>query len=184
MVSLMKFLGWCASIFFVGIITACSFVQDEEILSIKSETAKDRMARAIFLRHMLPINRWLDGTGVEPIDIEHERYYALLIEPEEPGRAPLVCIRFSLNYKDKHIPDHTYTEAEPWWSSEEGPLQYAVREIWSVRESLRERMELAFVYELDGPMETFSLGAPVFIRMPTQDSDPKKYKKEDVIYRN
>lgn len=142
-----------------------------------------RITDALIDRHMAPLYRWLEATGVEPVPLDREPDYALIIKPDEPGRAPLVCIRFWLAYQRGHIRAHHWTPFEPWIFVTETPAQYAARKVEWVRLQLKERLLLAFQQDFQGPMETFTYGTAMFCRMPTGNSDPAKVRPEDIIFK-
>lgn len=168
----------------VLVLASCAVLslQGDDPPHVHPWTAQERMARALLERHMAPLMTWLESTGAEPISEDRERWYSIAIKPENTVRCPWVSVTFKLDYANEHITEHPWTVGEPFWRGTESLIEYAARVVGGVRLRLWEKMELAFTQDFEDAIETITFGTSHFYRLPTQDSDVSKAKKEDLIY--
>jgi hypothetical protein len=140
-----------------------------------------RLVESLANLHMRPLDRWIQaGTGYEPIPLDKEVHYALVIRPEQ-GKGPTLFYRMVFQYAVEHHGAHHYTPQEPWVLLEEKPLEYAARKVDVVREALKTELIDAYLKNDPERIETLTFGTSYFCRMPTEHSDPLKVRPDDVV---
>lgn len=163
------------------LLSSCSTTAEQAPPPARTESPNDRLLEAMVSRVVAPLDRWLDATGVEPIPLDREAHYALILKPEDPSLCPPLVFRFRLDYAREHYGDHHHSKAEPWIVLEEKPVQYATRVVGGVRIQVRKLLLECLEQGLDDYLEAFALGTPVFCRMPTERSRIEAVRPQDIV---
>lgn len=136
---------------------------------------------ALLEKYKEPLARWLEAPNlVEPFALDKERWYALGVVHSNRAYAG-VWVKFKLHFDAEK---RCYGQDSQGHDVYEAVMDYVRARADRATAAFSEKILLAFQQDIPEAQQVITFGTAHLIRLPTEHSDPDKFRKEDVIYRS